>query len=259
MFKNNRKFTNAIVIAAALAMPTSFIQYCQPSYVLATDNSAQTPDANRTVSVQKLYANVYDQETGQFLGRYLLDIENGYTDSPHRMFSYSQLPQINGYGYIANAPMVSVDWTNPSGITDMKVYVVKKSSPLYKQTYGDSSSSQSSDHHTTQHQSEHNRNSAASSATKKSSSSANSSSSKNASSQTAESSSSSASDQSAKAKSKAKKNAKAKTKSASKQTKQKSNVPAILIGGVVLIIAIAAIVWGIIKMRKPRKHYKHQK
>lgn len=153
MLRNNKKLVNAVVIAAALALPISAAPIYQSS-VLADETTNQNTNTNRTVSVQNLYANVYDQESGKFLGRYLLDVETGYTDSPHRMFNYT-LPQIDGYGYIANLSMIPVDWTNPSGVTEVTVYVVKKSSDLYKQTYGyaSQSQSQSSTHHSSgQHQ-----------------------------------------------------------------------------------------------------------
>lgn len=41
------------------------------------------------------------------------------------MFTYQELPKIPGYGYIANAPLTPVNWKNASGVTDMKVFVVK--------------------------------------------------------------------------------------------------------------------------------------
>lgn len=150
MLKNNKKIVNAVVIAAALALPVSAAPIYQSS-VLADETTNQNTNSNRTVSVQNLYANVYDQESGQYLGRYLLDTETGYTDSPHRMFNYT-LPQIDGYGYIANLSMIPVDWTNPSGVTEVTVYVVKKSSDLYKQTYGYKDQNQSQSNSSGQHQ-----------------------------------------------------------------------------------------------------------
>lgn len=262
MFKNNRKFINAMIITAALATPISLSQYCHPTYVRAVENSDQNTDTNRTVSVQKLYANVYDQSTGRFLGRYLLDIENGYTDSPQRMFSYSQLPQIVGYEYTSNAPVVSVDWSNPSGITEMKVYAVKKSAAPYQNDHS-ISSAHSSSHHSSQEESRHNNVTANSNQSQKSSNSSNSNSSEVSSNSIKESSSASSSSvepklNSAKNESKPRKTTKAKVDKT--KVKQKSNnLPVILISSIVLVIAIVAIIWGAIKIRKPRKVHKHQK
>lgn len=137
MFPDHKhKLAISTAIVLALAMPASFAQISNPTTVLATEDSS----SDHKVSIQKLYGDVYDQETGQSLGRYLIATARGYTDSPHEMFNY-HLPQIKGYGYIANASLVPVDWKNPSGVTDMKIYVVKKSSALYKKVYGQNSSS----------------------------------------------------------------------------------------------------------------------
>lgn len=251
MLRNNKKIISAMIIAA-LAMPIS-----TTTTVLADENTNQTTttNTNHAVSVQKLYANVYDQENGQFLGRYLLDIETGYTDSPHRMFQFYSFPQIDGYGYISNPPsMIPVDWTNPSGITDMKVYVVKKSSEAYKKTYGIPDSNTNQNNHHTNHQSSNN--SQASNNNQNSQSSA-SSSSKQSSDQD-ENSSEDQSQSSTKPK-KSKKSA-TQTKSDQNKTKQKTSAwPTIVISGAVLIIAAVAIIWGINKTRKPHKVYKHQK
>lgn len=256
MFKNNRKFINAMIITAALATPISLSQYCHPTYVRAVENSDQNTDTNRTVSVQKLYANVYDQSTGRFLGRYLLDIENGYTDSPQRMFSYSQLPQIAGYDYTSNAPVVSVDWSNPSGITEMKVYAMKKTAASYQNDHS-SSSIHSSSHHSSQEEPRRNHATLNTNQSQKSSSSEDSSDSIKESS-LASSSSVETKSNSVKNEAKPKKTTKAKVDKT--KVKQKSNnLPVILISGIVLVIAIVAIIWGVIKIRKPRKVHKHQK
>lgn len=260
MFKNNRKFINAMIITAALATPISLSQYCHPTYVRAVENSDQNTDTNRTVSVQKLYANVYDQSTGRFLGRYLLDIENGYTDSPQRMFSYSQLPQIAGYDYTSNAPVVSVDWNNPSGITEMKVYAMKKSVASYQNDHS-SSSVHNSTHYSSQE--ELRRNHATSNANQSQKSSNTSSSSEDSSNSIKESSSASSSSVEPKSnftKNEAKPKKTTKAKVDKTKVKQKSNnLPVILISGIVLVIAIVAIIWEVIKIRKPRKVHKHQK
>lgn len=249
----NKKIGNALIVAAALAIPLSA---APTAFADENTNQTTTNNTNHAVSVQKLYANVYDQENGQFLGRYLLDVENGYTDSPHRMFKFYSFPQIDGYGYVSNPPsMIPVDWTNPSGITDMKVYVVKKSSDVYKKTYGISDSNSNQNTHHANHQSNNsNNNNNQTSDNKQSAQNSASSSSKQNSDQSEDSSSSKKADQSFAKPKKAKKSA--------IQTKSKHQTfawPSILIGGAVLIIAAIAIIWGINKTRKPRKTYKHQK
>lgn len=264
MFKDNKKILNTIAIAASLALPITAAPINQ-SPVFADDTTNQNTNSNRTVSVQKLYADVYDQESGRFLGRYLLDVENGYSDSPHRMFNYTQLPQIQGYGYITDAPMVSIDWTNPSGVADMKVYAVRKSSALYQKVHGDSSQGQNNTNHTNQHQSGRttgvNSNNRQAQNSKKSS---HNNSLKKDQSQTS-SSSSTNSKQSSKNKLKKSKNSDAnKVKTPNKADKNKnrqksSNLPTIIISIVALIIAAIAIIWGFMRMRKPRRLHKHQR
>ena len=147
-FIMRNKYTKKVVIIVALtsifAIPAPIAQISHPTCVFAEQMSNHTP------SVQKLYVDVYDQETGKFLGRYLLDTETGYTDSPHRMFTCQEFPKIPGYGYIANAPLTPVNWKNASGVTDIKVFVVKKSSDLYKKTYGyqnDNKNDEDKQHH----------------------------------------------------------------------------------------------------------------
>lgn len=115
-----KKFITIItIIIASLSLSTS-------AKIRAdnTSNSGQTTQNQRQVSVQKLYANVYDQATGQLIGRYLIATANGYTDSAQTMFNYT-LPQFKGYRYTSQAGPISVDWQNPSGITEVKMYVVK--------------------------------------------------------------------------------------------------------------------------------------
>lgn len=264
MLKNNKKILNTIAIAATLALPIAVATINQ-STVFADDTTNQNTNSNRTVSVQKLYADVYDQESGRFLGRYLLDVENGYSDSPHRMFNYTQLPQIQGYGYITDAPMVSIDWTNPSGVTDMKVYAVRKSSALYQKVHGGSNQSQNNTNHTNQHQPRRtagaNSNNRQARNNKKS---FHNNSSNKVQSQTS-SSSSTNSKQYSKNKSKKSKNSDAnKAKIQNKADKNKnrqrsSNLSIVIISIVALIIAAVAIVWGFVKMWKPRKLHKHQR
>lgn len=124
-----RKIIEAMVLATALALPTSMVVNNQSETALAVQQRSSTHQR----SVQKLYADFYDQDTGQKLGRYLVDTEYGYTDSPHRMFDNSHFPDPPaGYAYIANMGPISIDWKNPSGITDVQLYVVKKTSKTYK-------------------------------------------------------------------------------------------------------------------------------
>ena len=124
-----KKIIEAMVLATALAFPTSMVVNNQSETALAVQQQSSTHQR----SVQKLYADFYDQDTGQKLGRYLVDTEYGYTDSPHRMFDNSHFPDPPaGYAYIANMGPISIDWKNPSGITDVQLYVVKKTSKTYK-------------------------------------------------------------------------------------------------------------------------------
>lgn len=88
-------------------------------------------------SVQKLYVKIYDQDTNEYLGRYLLATQVGYTDSPHRMFDDGGINPVNikGYAFVGNpSAMIPVNWKNKSGITEIKWLMVKTSSDTYKKT-----------------------------------------------------------------------------------------------------------------------------
>ncbi len=101
-----------------------------------TDSNSE-PQSSQTHerSVQKLYVKIYDQDTNEYLGRYLLATQVGYTDSPHRMFDDGGINPINikGYAFVGNpSAMVPVDWKNKSAVTEIKWLMVKTSSDTYK-------------------------------------------------------------------------------------------------------------------------------
>lgn len=98
-------------------------------------NSETQSSQTHERSVQKLYVKIYDQDTNEYLGHYLLATQVGYTDSPHRMFDDGGINPVNikGYAFVGNpSAMIPVDWKNKSGVTEIKWLMVKTSSDTYK-------------------------------------------------------------------------------------------------------------------------------
>lgn len=134
LFKRYKKLFcfAAITYAVIDYSHTSFDNFV---YAEEMKSNSETQSSSHERSVQKLYAVVYDQDTNEYLGRFLLATQVGYTDSPHRMFDADGINpvHINGYAFIGNpSAMVPVDWKNKSGVTEVKWVMVKTSSDSYK-------------------------------------------------------------------------------------------------------------------------------
>ncbi len=127
----DRIFYSIILLIASLSIFSGVTVYAEDT------NSAQETQTSSTHerSVQKLYAKVYDQDTNEYLGRFLLSTQVGYTDSPHRMFDEGGINpiHIDSYTFVGNpSAMLPVDWKNKSGVTEIKWTMVKTTSETYK-------------------------------------------------------------------------------------------------------------------------------